>query len=118
MTQHNSSSPSLAAAGTIHKKTAFTRASKWHYLRLYIEEDAKHHSSGSVNEDKLTLGPELVQEMTEKVNNIIEKLRIAQTCQMDYYNKKRKATRIPRGRHVFFKFTPLTGVGTSSILRN
>lgn len=64
-------------------------------------------------EDKITLGPELLQEMTEKVRSIREKLRIAQDRQKAYYDKRRKPLEFQEGDHVFLRVTPITGVGRS-----
>ncbi|RZB86561.1 Transposon Ty3-G Gag-Pol polyprotein [Glycine soja] len=60
----------------------------------------------------LTLGPEVVQQTTEKVRLIQERMRIAQSRQKkSYHDKRRKDLEFEVGDHVFLRVTPWTGVG-------
>jgi len=59
----------------------------------------------------LTLGPEVVQQTTEKVKLIQERMRTAQSRQEIYHDKRRKDLEFEVGDHVFLRVTPWTGVG-------
>ena len=58
-----------------------------------------------------TLGPEVVQQTTEKVKLIQENMRTAQSRQKSYHDKRRKDLEFEVGDHVFLRVTPWTGVG-------
>ena len=57
------------------------------------------------------LGPEVVQETTEKVKMIQEKMRASQSRQKSYHDKRRKDIEFQVGDHVFLRVNPVTGVG-------
>ena len=57
------------------------------------------------------LGPELVQQTTEKIKEIKEKLKVAQDRQKSYADKRRKPLEFNEGDHVFLKVSPTTGIG-------
>jgi len=57
------------------------------------------------------LGPEVVQETTEKVKMIQEKMKASQSQQKSYHDKKRKDIEFQAGDHVFLRVNPLTDVG-------
>jgi len=57
------------------------------------------------------LGPGVVQETTEKVKMIQEKMRASQSRQKSYHDKRRKDIEFQAGDHVFLKVNPVTGVG-------
>ena len=57
------------------------------------------------------LGPELVQQTTEKVKMIREKMKASQDRQKSYHDKRRKALEFQEGNHVFLRVTLMTGVG-------
>ena len=57
------------------------------------------------------LGPDVVQETTEKVKMIQEKMRASQGRQKSYHDKRRKDIEFQVGDHVFFRVNPVTGVG-------
>ena len=59
------------------------------------------------------LGPELVQETTEQIKKIREKILTAQNRQKSYADKRRRPLEFDEGDHVFLKITPTTGVGRS-----
>jgi len=61
--------------------------------------------------EDLTLGPEVVQQTTEKVKLIQERMRTAQSRQKSYQDKRRKDLEFEVGDHVFLRVTPWTGVG-------
>ncbi|WVZ25177.1 hypothetical protein V8G54_003721 [Vigna mungo] len=56
-------------------------------------------------------GPELVQQTTEKVKLIQERLKASQSRQKSYADKRRKPLEFAVGDHVFLRVTPTTGVG-------
>ena len=61
--------------------------------------------------ESIALGPEVVQQTTEKVKLIKERMRVAQSRQKSYYDKRRKDLEFVVGDHVFLRVTPWTGVG-------
>jgi len=61
--------------------------------------------------EDLTLGTEVVQQTTEKVELIQERMRIAHSKQYSYQDKTRKDLEFEAGDHVFLRVTPWTGVG-------
>ena len=65
------------------------------------------HESG----ESLLVGPELIQQTTEQIKKIREKLKASQDRQKSYYDKRRKPLEFRTGDHVFLKVTPMTGVG-------
>ncbi|KAK7264749.1 hypothetical protein RJT34_32359 [Clitoria ternatea] len=61
--------------------------------------------------ENLMLGPELVQQTTDKIKIVQEKMKATQSRQKSYYDKRRKPLEFQEGDHVFLKVTPMTGVG-------
>ncbi|KAE9597601.1 putative nucleotidyltransferase, Ribonuclease H [Lupinus albus] len=61
--------------------------------------------------ENLILGPELVQETTEKIKKIRENMRIAQSQRKNYYDKRRKPLEFNEGDHIFMRVVPTTGLG-------
>ena len=61
-------------------------------------------------EEHVTLGPELVQETTEKVNKIRERLKIVQSRQKSYADPTRCEIEFDIGDRVFLKVSPMRGV--------
>lgn len=61
--------------------------------------------------ESVMLGPEIVQQMIENINMIQEKMKEYQGRQKSYHDKRRKAHQFQEGDHVFFRVTPVTGVG-------
>jgi len=57
------------------------------------------------------LGPEVVQDTTEKVKMIQENMRASQSRQKSYYDKRRKDIEFQVSDHVFLRVNPETGVG-------
>jgi hypothetical protein len=64
--------------------------------------------------EKILLGPELVQDTTDKIKRIKEKLKVAQDRQRSYADKRRKPLKFEEGDHVFLKVSPTTAVGRST----
>ena len=60
--------------------------------------------------ENVVLGPEIVQQTTEKVKMIQEKMKASQSQQKSYHDKRRKDLEF-QGDHVFLRVTPMTGVG-------
>jgi len=68
--------------------------------------------------EKTLIGPDIVQETTNKIRLIRERMHIAQSKQKkSYANKRRKPLEIQGGEHVFLRVTPKTGVGRSLNIR-
>lgn len=65
-----------------------------------------------VGEQKLfgELGPEIIKDTTDKVKVIQEKLKIAQSRQKSYVDKRRKDLEFEEGDHVFLRVSPWKGV--------
>jgi hypothetical protein len=63
--------------------------------------------------EKVLLGPELVQETTNKIKRIKEKLKVAQDRQRSYADQRRKTLEFEEGEHIFLKVSPTTAVGRS-----
>ncbi|PNX98730.1 retrotransposon protein, partial [Trifolium pratense] len=60
--------------------------------------------------DKGILGPEIIQETTEKIKMIQEKMKVAQSRQKSYADKRRRPLEFKEGDHVFLKVTPRLGL--------
>jgi len=58
------------------------------------------------------LGPDVVQETTEKVKMIQEKMNASQSRQKSYHDKRRKDIEFQVGDHVFLRVNLVTGVGS------
>jgi len=56
------------------------------------------------------LGPDVVQETTEKVKIIQEKMKVSQSRQKSYHDKRRKDIEFHVSDHVFLRVNPMTGV--------
>ncbi|GKD32866.1 putative reverse transcriptase domain-containing protein [Tanacetum coccineum] len=56
------------------------------------------------------IGPELVQETTEKISQIKDSLKAARDHQKSYTDKRRKPLEFSVGEHVLLKVSPLKGV--------
>lgn len=67
------------------------------------------HGSG----ESVVLGPKIVQQTTEKVKLIWEKLKVSQNKQKSYHDKRRKDLDFQEGDHIFLRVTPVIGVGRS-----
>lgn len=65
------------------------------------------HESG----ESVVLGPEIVQQTSEKVKMIREKMKVSQSRQKSYHDKRGKDIEFQEGNHVFLKVNPVTGVG-------
>ena len=59
----------------------------------------------------MVLGPEIVQQTTEKVKMIQEMMKASQSRQKSYHDKRRKDLEFQEGDHVFLRVTPMTSVG-------
>ncbi|GAU26517.1 hypothetical protein TSUD_361500 [Trifolium subterraneum] len=59
----------------------------------------------------VVLGPDIVQETTEKIRMIRERMKASQSRQKSYHDKKRKDVEFQEGDHVFLRVTSTTGVG-------
>lgn len=61
--------------------------------------------------ESVVLGPEIVQQTTEKVKVSREKMKESQDRQKSYHDKRRNDLEFQEGDHVFLRVTPVTGVG-------
>ncbi|GAU45188.1 hypothetical protein TSUD_178810 [Trifolium subterraneum] len=61
--------------------------------------------------ETVVLGPDIVQETTEKIRMIREKMKTSQSRQKSYHDKRRKDVEFQEGDHVFLRVTSTTGVG-------
>ncbi|XP_050895923.1 uncharacterized protein LOC127102618 [Lathyrus oleraceus] len=61
--------------------------------------------------ESVVLGPEIVRETTKTVKMIRDKMKISQSRQKNYHDKRRKDLEFQEGDHVFLRVTPTTGVG-------
>ncbi|GAU50683.1 hypothetical protein TSUD_410390 [Trifolium subterraneum] len=61
--------------------------------------------------ETVVLGPDIVQETTDKIRMIREKMKTSQSRQKSYHDKKRKDVEFQEGDHVFLRVTSTTGVG-------
>ena len=66
-------------------------------------------------EERLALGPELIQETTDKVRIIRDRLRVAQSRQKSYADTRRRPLEFMVGDFVFLKVTPKRGVSRFGI---
>ena len=57
------------------------------------------------NGNSLVLGLEVIQQATEKIKMIREKMKISQDRHKSYYDKRRKPLEFEEGDHVFLKVT-------------
>ena len=57
------------------------------------------------------LGPEFLQQTTEKVKAIQERMKATQTRQKSYADKRRRPLEFEAGDHVFLRVTPTAGIG-------
>ncbi|MCI47872.1 putative retrotransposon gag protein, partial [Trifolium medium] len=62
------------------------------------------------SEESVVLGPELVQQTTEKIKIIREKMRASQSRQKSYADKRRNDVEFQEGDHVFLRVTSTTGL--------
>jgi hypothetical protein len=61
--------------------------------------------------ESIMFGPEIVQQTTEKVKQIREKMKVAQSRQKSYSDRRRRPLEFQEGEHVFLRVTSTTGVG-------
>ena len=66
-------------------------------------------------EERLALGPELIQETTDKVRIICDRLRVAHSRQKSYADIRRRPIEFVVGDFVVLKVTPKRGVSCSGI---
>src|ERR1044072_2576750 len=61
--------------------------------------------------EHLFVGPELVQQTTEKVKEVQAKMRAAHSRQKGYADTRRRELEFEAGDRVFLRVNPTTGVG-------
>ncbi|GJU49514.1 putative reverse transcriptase domain-containing protein, partial [Tanacetum coccineum] len=72
--------------------------------RLYLNEIVARHGEGHL------IGPEIVQETTEKIFQIKDRLKVARSHQKSYADKRRKPLEFNESDHVLLKVSPWKGV--------
>jgi hypothetical protein len=82
-------------------------------MKHYMGENAGCQFVGLKQEKSFLLGPDLVQETTNTIRCIKEKLKRAQDCQKSYADRRRKALEFEEGDNVFLKVTPYTAVSSA-----
>ena len=61
--------------------------------------------------ESVVVGPEIVQQTTNKIKMIREKMRTSHSCQKSYHDKRRKNLEFKKGEYLFLRVTLVTGVG-------
>jgi len=61
--------------------------------------------------ESVVLGPEFLQQTTEKVKMIQDRMHATQSRQKSYADKRRRPLEFEVGDHVFLRVTPTTGIG-------
>jgi len=61
--------------------------------------------------ESLVLGPEFLQQTSEKVRAIQERMRATQSRQKSYADRRRRPLEFEAGDHVFLRVTPTAGIG-------
>jgi hypothetical protein len=61
--------------------------------------------------ESMIVGPEMVQQTTDKVRKIRARMKVAQDRQKSYADRRRRPLEFEAGEHVFLRVTPTTGVG-------
>jgi len=61
-------------------------------------------------DEALIIGPEMIQETTETIRKTREHIRVAQSRQKSYADKRRRPLEFQVGNKVFLKFSPTRGV--------
>ncbi|WVZ26804.1 hypothetical protein V8G54_000096 (mitochondrion) [Vigna mungo] len=61
--------------------------------------------------EAISVGPELLQQTTEKVKLIQERMRTTRSRQKSYADRRRRPLEFNEGDHVFLRVTPIAGVG-------
>jgi len=61
--------------------------------------------------ESLVLGPEFLQQTSEKVRGIQERMRATQSRLKSYADKRRRPLEFEAGDHVFLRVTPTAGIG-------
>ena len=63
------------------------------------------------NGEVVFVGPELLQQATQKVKRIQERMKSSLSRRKSYANQRRKPLEFVAGDHVFMRVTPSKGVG-------
>ncbi|KAK2355410.1 hypothetical protein QL285_092825 [Trifolium repens] len=61
--------------------------------------------------ESMIVGPEMVQQTTDKVRKIRAMMKVAQDRQKSYADRRQRPLEFEEGDHVFLRVTPTTGVG-------
>ncbi|GJW78504.1 hypothetical protein Tco_0140186 [Tanacetum coccineum] len=77
--------------------------------QAYYSDLGGHAQSIQIGEGKL-IGPEIVQETTEKISQIKDRLKVARDHQKSYEDKRRKPLEFSVGDHVLLKVSHWKGL--------
>ncbi|GJR02546.1 putative reverse transcriptase domain-containing protein [Tanacetum coccineum] len=93
------------------RDSRFTSRGSWdvHLPLVEFSYNNSYHASAEVGEGQL-IGPELVQEITEKISQIKDRLKAARDRKKSYANKRRKPLEFSVGDYVLLKVSPWKGV--------
>jgi len=69
------------------------------------------------DDESLVLGPEFLQQISKKFNDIQDRMRVTQSRQKSYADKRRQPLKFEAGDHVFLKVTSTVGIGRAIKLR-
>ncbi|GJX62265.1 hypothetical protein Tco_0295165 [Tanacetum coccineum] len=98
--------PSTSTLGTrLDMSTAYNPQT----MALYVRKSRSPILWAEVGEGQL-IGPELVQETTEKISQIKDRLKVARDRQRSYSDKRRKPLEFCVGDYVLLKVSPWKGV--------
>ncbi|GJZ53318.1 hypothetical protein Tco_0608203 [Tanacetum coccineum] len=93
-------------AQALHYETSWAKVGAYH---LYWLRDSPDKQTVEVREGQL-IGSEIVQETTEKISQIKDRLKAASDHQKSYTDKRRKPLELNVGDHVLLKVSPWKGV--------
>ncbi|XP_047148409.1 uncharacterized protein LOC124820701 [Vigna umbellata] len=60
--------------------------------------------------ESVLVGPKLIQQTTEKLKLIQERMKASQSRQKSYVDKRRRPLEFAVGDHIFLRVTPITGI--------
>ncbi|XP_047165452.1 uncharacterized protein LOC124834726 [Vigna umbellata] len=79
-------------------------------LRIYMAKLAQLYIR-EIEGESVLVGPELIQQTTEKVKLIQERMKASQNRQKFYADQRRRPLEFAVGDHIFLRVTSTTGVG-------
>jgi hypothetical protein len=89
---------------------SYQKVSKWHPLKLYMDDGAVPPLNWSEPGERWFFWPDMVKETEEKVQRIIHNLKEAQARQKSYADKRRQPLYFQVEDYVYLKVSPMKGV--------